>query len=255
LTIADRLGSHYSITTLGWREFRTETPFRVLATTLLPRQVLQCLFFVLVASPSLRAFAFVGGVCAAQTVAGIQVADLVVRDKISGTAPRLRIARQEPPVVMLLRVLPYVALGLCSAVAAAAIVGPALGMAELIRHPVAEIAIGLLISTGMTFAGLAVAVPSAYFRAEALAGNTLSYLIIVAAGVFIPAGKIVYLDAVGSVLPMTHGLAAIRDVVAGKPFAANLVGEAVVCAAWLVVAVCAIVASNHLSYRSGVEAT
>jgi len=88
----------------------------------------------------------------------------------------------------------------------------------------------------MSAAGLACAALCVGKRAEVAIYNALTYLVILCCGALIPAGTLAALDIVGSVLPATHGLVAIRSALAGGPWLAQVGLEVLVGLGWLVLA-------------------
>jgi hypothetical protein len=59
-------------------------------------------------------------------------------------------------------------------------------------------------------------------RADVLATNAVSFGILLAGGVFLPTGRVPLIDALGSILPVHHGLLAVRAGLAGRPWSEEL---------------------------------
>jgi len=86
-------------------------------------------------------------------------------------------------------------------------------------------------------AGLAVASPAIGRRADVVATNGLTYLLIAAGGLLVPAGRAPLLDVVGYVLPLRHGVLAIRDYLEGRPWLGEAALELLVGLGWALLAV------------------
>jgi ABC-2 type transporter len=248
------LSGTHAVVVFAWREFRTETPIRLLLGTVLPRQALQCLFFTLLVKAGQPGFAFVGGVSAVQTVAAVMVTDVVLHDKIARTSFRLRTGVLSMPAVLVMRTWPHILFSVSTAAVVAVTVAPLVGLGYLLPRLVPLVPVYLISALSTTFAGLAIAILASRRRLEALAGNLLSYAVILGAGVYIPAGRLPWIDAVGFLLPIRHGLAAVRAALEGRPFGAAVGFEAAVAGFWLVAAWLAAVLRERQARRSGIEA-
>jgi ABC-2 type transport system permease protein len=67
-------------------------------------------------------------------------------------------------------------------------------------------------------------------------GGRTAYLILLTAGVFVPPGRIPWVDALGQLMPLRHGLAAVRALLQGRPWQGELMLELVVGIGWAVAA-------------------
>jgi ABC-2 type transport system permease protein len=225
----------------GWRQYLEDNPPWVTATAHLPRAILQTVFLVLlcqfVGGAPLRHYASIGAVVLTlmlSSTAGI--VDVPATDKGSGTFWRIRTGVLGPFTVFVLRSWPYPVVGFGTAVVTLAVVGPAAGIVWL-GPPLVPLLLCLALLALTTSAiGLAGAAFAVGRRADVLVGNLLAYLTMLSSAALVPPGQVRWVDMLGSVLPMRHGLAAIRASQAHQPFAAQLGAEIVVGAGWLAVA-------------------
>ncbi|MBA3523610.1 MAG: hypothetical protein H0T85_03470 [Geodermatophilaceae bacterium] len=88
-------------------------------------------------------------------------------------------------------------------------------------------------------------------RAEVAIYNAAMYLVLLCSGALIPRGTLPALDVIGSVLPATHGLLAVRGALADRPWVVELLLEAAVGAVWLVLAYVLFTAQAARSRRTG----
>ena len=225
----------------GWRQYREDHPPWILATTLLPRAVLQTVFVILlcqfVGGPQLRHYASLGAVALTlllSTTAGI--ADVPTADKGSGTFWRVRTGTIPPFTVFVLRSWPYPVVGFATAVVTLAVIAPAAGIVWLGPPLVPLLSCLALLALTTSAIGLAGAAFAVGRRADVLVGNLLAYLTMLSSTALVPAGRIRWVDRMGSVLPMRHGLTALRAAQAHRPFTGQLGAEVLVGAGWLAVA-------------------
>jgi ABC-2 type transport system permease protein len=116
-------------------------------------------------------------------------------------------------------------------------VGPLVGEGGTALKVLVAAPLVLLVATTTTALGLAVAALSITRRADVLLTNLASYAAAAACGVVAPLSALGPLEGVARLLPLTNGLLAVRDVVAGKAWLADAGWEAAVGAAWLALAV------------------
>jgi ABC-2 type transport system permease protein len=226
----------------GWQEFATSYPWRVEAATTLPRVLLQCLFVILIGriagGSGGATYAFAGAVAYVLTSATIvNVADVLTTEKESGTWSRVRSGCLPASLVVFLRAWPHVAQAFAIAAVCIAVVGPVAGLAGFAWRLAPFLPVYALMavtSTGLGVAGAALAVGK---RANLVVGNALSYVVLLAGAVIVPTGRLPWLDDLGSVLPIRHGLEAIRAALAGRPWGTPLLLEAAVGAGWFLLAV------------------
>jgi ABC-2 type transport system permease protein len=222
---------------LGWREFRAHNPAHIVLTTLVPRAVLQCVFFALLGrSLGGRAsaeFAFVGSLGAIITLTTIvAVCEVPMADKQSGTFYRIRSGLVPPALVFVARAVPYPLVGFCCAVLSLVIGAPLVGLARDIPRIVPALPLYAVMAVTTTAAGLAVGALAVGKRADVMLGNSLAYLILLAGGVVLPAGRVVWIDWLGVLLPLRHGLDAVRAMLSGQPWLPSTALEVAVGAGW-----------------------
>jgi hypothetical protein len=226
-------------TRIGTRQFLADNPPVVLMTAVLPRPVLQYLFFVLLggvlAGPEHLEFVLVGGPAVAPMLAAVMISDVPMTDRWSGTFAWIRSGRPHPFSLMLLRSLPYPVFGIVALVACVLIVPPVTGHPALTAQLARQLPLYALMAFSTCAAGLAVAMLSLGTRADVLITNALAYLILVTGGVFLPPGRAPLIDAVATVLPVHHGLIAVRAALDGGDWLGPALAEVAVGAAWVAV--------------------
>jgi len=221
----------------GWRELLAADPPGVFLATIGTRVVLQALFFTLlgdvVGGAAQREYAFVGISAAVMcTMATVAISEVPAHDKQCGTMWRIRMARRNPAAILALRAAPYPAAGLALGLLAILVAGPLAGLAGLTARLLPLLPIYVLMALTASAAGFAGAALSAGKRADVLVGNLLAYLILLAGGAFLPPGRVPWVDAIGTVLPMRHGLAAVHAALAGQSWAGQVLAEAAVGVGW-----------------------
>jgi ABC-2 type transport system permease protein len=221
----------------------------------MPRAILQTIFVILlcksIGGDQLGRYVFVGAVALTinlSTMVGI--ADVPGNDKGSGTFWRVRTARHSPFTVFILRSWPYPVVGFSTAVLTLVVVAPTLGLASGLDLLPVLMCLGLLAIT-TSAAGLASAAFAIGRRGDVLFGNLLSYLSMLGSGALVPPGRVPWVDMLGNVLPMRHGLAAIRNRQSDAPFAAQLGAELAVGIGWLAVAWALIRVQVHRARSAG----
>ncbi len=242
------MSSDYAPTAPGWIaetvrfgrvHFFSEYPLRVLVTVVLPRPVLQYLFFVtlggVLAGPAYREFALVGAPTVTLMQVAVLVGDVPLTDKWSGTFNQVRSGRPSPFLVMVLRALPYPLLGTVALAICLLVVPPLTGHARLAGHLVEQLPLYTVMAFSTCAAGLAVALLSMGKRADVLLCNLLAYLILLAGGVFIPPERVPFAEVLGVFLPVGHGLVAVRAALDGRPWLAPALAEVLVGLGWLLV--------------------
>jgi ABC-type multidrug transport system permease subunit len=243
----------------GWRQYLRDNPPLILVATHLPRAILQTVFAILlcqfVGGPQLRNYASLGAVALTMMMSTtVGIADVPTTDKSAGTFWRIRTGKLSPFTVFVLRSWPYPVVGFALAVVTLAALAPTFGIVRL-GPPLAPLLLCLALLALTTSAiGLAGAAFAVGRRADVLVGNLLSYLTMLCSTALVPAGRIWWVDLLGSVLPMRHGLAAIRASQAHQPFAAELGTEALVGAGWLAVAWILIRIQVHRAHVHGHDA-
>jgi hypothetical protein len=250
-----RLGWWYQTALLGQREYLTANPVRVSAITLLPRAILQTVFIVLLGELAgggeLRRYALAGATALTITLSTVVgITEVPSSDKAYGTFWRIRFGRLAPFTVFLLRSWPQPVVGFCISVITLFAVAPfdpgaTIGQAAVLLPCFALLA---LTTSAVGLAGAAFAVGR---RADVLVGNVLAYLTMLGSGAVIPPGRSHWVDAMGALLPMRHGLTAARAWQAGLPFAGELAAEVAVGAGWFVVAWVLVTYQVHRARTTG----
>jgi ABC-2 type transport system permease protein len=242
LTLAERLWRYAEITRIGFLLYRAENPLAVQLTTRVPRVLLQGVFFVLLGqmlggTPG-AVFSFVG--ILGYTAAGssiVEICDVPMEDHWSGTYYRLQAGAASPAAVYLLRSLPYMATGMVSAVLVLCIDGPLLGLGRSAAGLLPALPLYLLTAVTSAMFGLAVAALATGGSNDVLLGNLAAYVVLAASGIVAPArAGLHWLAYLGDVLPLSHGVDAVRAAAADRPWAGEAAREAAVGAAWLAVA-------------------
>jgi ABC-type multidrug transport system permease subunit len=239
-------------------EFLAMNPPSIIATALLPRAVVQVLFFTVLggvlSGAEGRRFAYVGGV--AMILVAVLVADVgevPVADKWAGTFGRLRTGVVHPFVLFALRSWPYPVTATVLAAVAIVLVGPLTGQAAMVLPLLSWLPVYLLTAVTASATVLAAALLALGRRADLLATNAVSFGILLAGGVFLPPGRLPVVDAVGTVLPVRHGLLAVRAGLDGRPFAGELAAEALVGAGWALVAFAVTAVQVRRARRLGID--
>ncbi|HET8641098.1 MAG TPA: ABC transporter permease [Pseudonocardiaceae bacterium] len=226
---------------IGFRQYLAANPWPIMLTTEWPRPLLQCLFFTLLgqvtAGEAGGRFAFVGSVAMIMmlnTVVG--VGDVPAGEKWFGTFYRLQMAGTPPAGAFALRAIPWTVQGLVTALLCLAIVGPVTGHGDVSLALLPTLPIFVLMAVTSTAAGLAAASPAIGRRADVVVSNGLVYLVITAGGLLVPAGRAPLLDVVGAVLPIRHGVLAVRGYLDGGPWLGEAALELIVGIGWGVLA-------------------
>lgn len=258
MTLSDtlwRLGVTHGI---GWRAFLAEYPPRILASTSLPRAILQSLFFVLlgglVGGTGGTQFALVGAVAATMTLfTVVSICDVPGWEVHWGTFHRLRSGVLHPFVSLLVRSVPHLAAGFLSALVGIWTVGPLTGHPGLAADLTPALPLYAVMALTSTAAGLAVGILATPSDNEILASNVLAYAILVGSGAIIPVDRLGPAGWPGEILPMRHGITAVRDLLAGQPWLADALIEVGVGAGWLLVAAAALANRVRAARTRGAE--
>ncbi|GAA4952251.1 ABC-2 type transport system permease protein [Nonomuraea thailandensis] len=226
---------------LGFLEYRAASPWHVVLTAEWPRVLLQCLFFTVLgrvtAGEEGGRFAFVGSVAMVIVLSTVTaIGDVPAIEKVNGTFHRLQLSGLPVAGVFALRSFPWLANGMASAMLCLAIVGPATGNADLSLALLPTLPIFALITVTSAAMGLAAASPSVGRRAESVVANGLTYLLIATAGLLIPVGQSRTLDMIGSVLPVRHGVLAIRAFIVDQPWLDDVIREVAIGGVWAMLA-------------------
>lgn len=230
-------------------------PWRVSLSTTVPRILLQCTFLTLIGrvvggAPGER-YAFIGCVgFAALTSTLVSICDCTVADTYYGTYYRMQRGQLHPALNYLCRIMPYAVEGTAMSLLALVVVGPVMGLGGLSWQLVPWLPVYLLVVATSTMAGLAVAGVAAAKNADILLGNLSAYIVLATAGVVVASPHSTrWITYIGDVVPLTHGLAAIRLALNGGSWQANVLLEAAVGLGWLAVGLLVIVRANAAARR------
>lgn len=235
----------------SWRLYLVQDTPRVLLFSKLPRAVLQAVFYTLLAGllPAMaasgaatgagaaeegaRQTAFVGVsafvMCLATVIGASGVPSL---DRDEQTLAPLLTGRVPPLRVLLARCLPYAAEGLLLSLITVVLAGPFLTGPATAAELLARTGLYGVMALTSVCVGAAVGILAALGRSELLFGNAALYLILVLSGA-VPAALPQAVRAAGGLLPLTHGVEALRRSLDGRPFAGRLFAEVAVGALWL----------------------
>lgn len=241
MSLSDSAWRTSEVLRLGILEVRAAQPWRINLAAWWPRAILQCMFYVLLgqvlAGTEGREFMFVGGLAVIVmlfTITG--VADVPMADKWFETYSRLRIGLLPVASVFLLRAVSWVVEAAIAVLLCLAIVGPLTGLHTLSLSLLPLLPLYGVMMVTSAVAGLAVVAPAVAKRADVFVGNAAAAILTIFSGALIPPGLIGWIDTIGTVLPLRHGLMAVRAALAGDPWLGHLGWEVVVGIGWGVVA-------------------
>lgn len=240
----------------GWREHNvTYPPVAVLLATL-PKGVLQIVFFTILggtlAGPEQREYAFVGGLALALTTTNVvTVISVPFADKYYGTFWRVRLADMPAAAILHARALPYLALAFALFLVEGVVASLILGMGDVALRLVPWLWIYAIMACGYALLGIAASTATIAKRADAIAPNVLGYLTILCSGAFLPPGQVALVDAIGSVLPVRHGLQAVHSALAGAPWVGQALLEALICLASGVLGLLAVALQSRRAAKHG----
>lgn len=240
----------------GFVQYRADNPPRIVLAAIWPRLIFQTVFWVLLgfvaAGDEGARFAYVGAVATVLTLGGLAgMSDVPVDDKYAGTYSRLLVGLTPPTLVFFGRGVAQLAMSVVEMLVAFVAAGLLSGQWRTMLELVPLLPMYLVIALTMSAMGLATASFCVGKRAEVAIYNAAMYLVILCSGAFIPRGTLPVLDVIGSVLPATHGLLAVRSALADEPWLAELSLEAAVGAGWLVLAFYLFTAQTARSRRTG----
>lgn len=240
----------------GFLEYRADNPPRIVLAAIWPRLIFQTVFWVLLgrvaAGDDGARFAYVGAVATVLTLGGLAgMSDVPVNDKFAGTYSRLLGGVTSPTLVFFGRGVAQLTMSAVEMVVALVAAGLLTGQGQTMLALLPWLPVYLLIALTMAAMGLATASFCVGKRAEVAIYNAAMYLVILCSGAFIQHGTLPALDVIGSVLPATHGLLALRSGLADGDWAGQLVLEAAVGSGWLVLAYVLFNAQAARSRRTG----
>lgn len=222
---------------VGWRMFRRDAPIRLVITVFWTRSVAECLLYTtlgLVAGGTAGADrAFVGAVVLTTAFYALAlVTDVPQRDRWDGTYPRLATGGMFPFLAFLLRSLPYMLNAVVAASVALVVVGLGTGRAGTVLDILPAVPLLLVGTASCVAAGLCIVMPAIGTRLDVVSYNVMLGLMVICSGAVIPRGTVPLLDTLGTALPLTHTISAVRAVQAGRPFWSDVGAECVVALSW-----------------------
>ncbi|HVK20221.1 MAG TPA: ABC transporter permease [Actinokineospora sp.] len=226
---------------MGWISFFKEYPPKILALTAIPRVLLQSAFFVLLAGVvggfAAEKFALIGVMGTTMTIFTVtSICDVPILEAQSATFYRHRVGIVSPFAALMCRGVPHAVAGMCAATLILSAVAPATGHSGLVTDLLAYFPIYLLMAVTCTIGGLTIGVLSSPSDNQVLASNLYGYLILILSGAVIPVERLGVFGDLGMVLPMHHGVAAVRAALAQQPWAMAVLMEVAVGALWITLA-------------------
>lgn len=234
-----------------WRSWAGGWLLRILA---------QVTFFALlgrlVASDEAAQYLAIGNAVAIAALESMMVVASAAWERRAGTFPLLVAAPGPMVLVFVGRGLQWVVEGSLCALLALLLVGPVFGVSLSIGAVVVCALLMLLVSIstyglGLVVAALVMRTP----RVRSVVSNVGFLVLAFAAGTYVPVHALpAWIQVIGQVLPMRHGLAAVRGVIDGAPLASVLgqaALEAVVAAAWWTLSVATFRAIADAGRRTG----
>lgn len=240
----------------GWREYGASYPPAASFFATVPRGVMQIVFFTVlgevVAGPGHRQYAFIGGLVLALTTTNtVNVINVPFSDKYFSTFWRIRTGDMPVAAVLYARAAPYLAVGFGLFLVEAAIAAVVLGMSDFAVRVLPWLWIFVLMAFGYALLGIASATLTIAKRADVLAPNLLGYLTMLCSGAFLPPGQVGWVDTIGSVLPVRHGLAAVHAALDGRPWLIEALLELTICLVSGVLGVFAVMVQTRRATRHG----
>lgn len=233
----------------GVADFTTMFTWRTWTTAWLGRMVLQVVFFGLIGrlveDPDTVRFLVIGNAVMLAAVESMFVVASTTWERRAGTLPLLVASPTSPLLVFAARSLHWLATGVVSAsvslVAAAAVFGIALPWPRVLLVPPLILAVGLSTYLFGSFLG-ALVLRAMEFRN--VVGNVVHLTMMAICGVMVPVDFWPpAIQRVAAVLPVTHGLQAVRALLDGTgpgPIVRGVVLELLVGLAWLTLALLSI---------------
>ena len=229
---------------LGWHQHRAHNPWKISLTTTWPRSILMCAFFTLLGrvidGEAGASYMFVGSIAISiMLFTFAELGDVPMRDRWPSAFYRLRRGVLPVPVVYAARAWPMVAEATLLATVCLLVIGPLTGLGSLVIALLPLSPLYLVMVLTSAAAGLATASIGLFGRAgsDVFAYNIAIYLVIACSGALIPVGTAPWIDRIGMILPMRHGLEAIRAGLVGLPVRDALLTEVLVGLGWAALAV------------------
>ncbi len=238
---AERLWRSRQIIRFGFLQYLSANPPAIVLATIWPRLIFQTVFWVMLgyvaAGSDGATFAYVGAIATALTYGGIAgMSDVPVDDKFAGTYTRLLVGATPPTPVFFGRGVAQLTASVVEMLVCLVAAGLVTGQWRTMLALIPLLPIYVVIALSMSAAGLACASFCVGKRAEVAIYNGLTYLVILCCGALIPPGTLAALDVIGVVLPVSHGLVAVRSALDGGPWLAQVLLEVLVGLGWIALA-------------------
>jgi len=244
---------------LGWKLFHRENPLRLLVLSVYVGQVCAVYFYTLLGrytgGDTGEHYSYVGAVVISMTYMTVGFnTDVPLTDKWQGTYWRLSRSGFSPYGVFLCRTAPMVVHGVALMILTAVVVGPLTEGVGAAMNLLRALPLMVVLTVLANFVGLAVVAPAIGTRYDVLTYNVATAVIQVFSLAYIPYGANAAVDTIGTVVPLRHGLGALRGWLDGGPWLGQLGLEAIVSAAWLVAGAFAYRFMDARGRRTGVAA-
>lgn len=259
-TIRDPAAYFTAAARIGYKDMTAIYTLRTWTIGWFSRLVLQVIFFslfgLLLGSTADVRYRVIGNSAALVCIGAMPVVFTVVRERGAGTLAMQILTPSSFALAYLARGTCWLIAAIASSTAAFTIVALAFhlpaAMPQALLTPVVLTAIGLTsYSLGLTLGALVMARPSLQW----VAVNTGYLSIMTFSGVNVP---VTYwprpIQAIATALPLTHGLTALRLLLAGGPYttaAQNTAEELAIGTAWLTIALTLITLAVHNGRKNG----
>jgi ABC-2 type transport system permease protein len=226
----------------GFEDLRSLYSWKTWTTGWLLRMVCQVVFYSLlgrlIGDDAQVHYLVIGNAVMLCATTVIFVVQSTTWERFAGTLPLLVAAPASPLVVLFGRSVQWLPDALATSLTALLIVGPIFGLP--LPMPRALLVIPLLVLVTLSTYMMGAVFGSLVLRwtkARNLVSNVVAALMMAVCGVNVPVSVFpAWVQAVAGVLPLTHGLRAVRGVLAGGPVAREAALEVAVGLGWFAVA-------------------
>ncbi len=229
----------------GLQDFAASYTWKTWTMGWLLRVIVQVIFFTLigelVGSARRVHYLLVGNAVLLASMTVMFVVQSTTWERMTGTIPLLIAAPANPLIVLLGRSVQWIPDAIVSALAAFFVVGPVFGLEMPFPRVLWVVPLVVLITLATYFMGAFFgSLVLRFMQARNLVANLVHGAMMAFCGVNVPVSFFPgWVEAIAQALPLTHGLAAVRGVLAGAPASAIFVDvalEALVGLLWLGVA-------------------
>lgn len=241
----------------SYQDYRALFTWRSWAGGWLVRLVCQVLFFAtlgqLLGSPQAQGYIAFGNAAALGPLGALGVVSSTVGERRSGTLQFLLITRADPFLVLASRGLYWVADGVLTSSIALTLVPLVLPVPMAWAALPAVLAVNLAATLScycfaLSLAGISLRRPE--LRMYLTAGTTITLMLF--AGISTPVPQDGFAGALATVLPVAHGLEAMRELAAGHGAPTSLIlGEVLVSALWACIGYLVLTRSLRRTVRAG----